>query len=321
PMTGEEKNIILHYARFSVDVIKALTTTRLQADRYDADNINWSGDFLFNSISIEQRRYISDSMEQGTGREQERSGRVDVFRQNNMSTTIQAMLTLQNNLRGMKLSSYPGEDVTKCVHDISKICERLSAASKLPEDISQAICLILSECSVPTFQVAYMTMSSELMREPGKHEYRKVLEHATTYYQSLLDSGKLINTKKTTEQFQGLVSRVTKLEMGSSSNSVPSNVRCFRCKGNHYLKDCPQRTNNGNKKNGWKYHGSTAGTAATTKFVDGIKWNWCAKCKRWSTSHGTNNHRTKSSTGISSSDETAVTTNLSNVGLTMISGL
>ncbi|MGH7954543.1 MAG: hypothetical protein ACREOZ_01130 [Gloeomargaritales cyanobacterium] len=156
PITGEERNIITHHARFKVETIKTITTARRGADRYDADNINWLGDFLFSSISTEQRRAISGSMEQDVGKNGPVAWMYLVM--NNISTTIQAMLTLQNKLRVMKLSSYPGEDVTKCVQDISHVCHRLSAASKLPEDISQAICLIHSECSVPTFAGQYLIM-------------------------------------------------------------------------------------------------------------------------------------------------------------------
>ncbi|MGH3056255.1 MAG: hypothetical protein ACRDL7_14880, partial [Gaiellaceae bacterium] len=53
--TGEERNIVEYYARFSCDEISAEVAVRKQNNAYDATNIFWSGEFLFNSISVEQQ--------------------------------------------------------------------------------------------------------------------------------------------------------------------------------------------------------------------------------------------------------------------------
>ncbi|MGH7954500.1 MAG: hypothetical protein ACREOZ_00915, partial [Gloeomargaritales cyanobacterium] len=219
------------------------------------------------------------------------------------------------------------------VNDISTICQQLEAANKLPDDVATVVCLILSKCSVEAFKFAYLTKGSELVSDADKYTYSEILDHATYYYQSLVDSGEWLNTTKTESEFQGLLNRMAKLEMGKNHNkgngsagTVPSHIKCFRCKGNHFLRNCPEREKGGKKTGGWKMQAPTAGTGATTKSVDGVLWHWCAKCNRWNTTHATNEHRIgvgrslSKRTGVSPSDETVVTSNVGKVSLSMISG-
>ncbi|MGH7954555.1 MAG: hypothetical protein ACREOZ_01190 [Gloeomargaritales cyanobacterium] len=136
----------------------------------------------------------------------------------NQSTSTQALLTLQNKLRQMQLASFPGENVLTCTNQISSICHQLQAAGQLPNDIAYVICIILSKCSVQSFQYAFMGKGSELTLNRNKYTYTEILSHATCYYQSLVDCGEWLKTRKTDEQFQGLVTRIAKLELSKKTD-------------------------------------------------------------------------------------------------------
>ena len=108
-------------------------------------------------------------------------------------------------------------------------------------------------------------------------------------------------------------------QASSSSGGANTNKgNCLNCgKPGHWAKDCPSKKNNANSKSPKKPiqrkgaqpfekkrqdHGAGATKNAWKKVapkdneperktVDGRPWMWCAKCARWSTSHGTDSHR------------------------------
>ena len=108
---------------------------------------------------------------------------------------------------------------------------------------------------------------------------------------------------------------------GSGGNSRDkSSDRCLNCNEvGHWARDCPhpkkpkgrkpfnsrdksQRNNPGKKKGsgGKRGNGSRSSKPPPPKegeseiiFIEGIKYYWCATCKRWTRSHGTDTHRGK----------------------------
>jgi hypothetical protein len=104
-----------------------------------------------------------------------------------------------------------------------------------------------------------------------------------------------------------------------SSGSASSDDECLYCKKKgHWARDCPAKKakegnppKNGNNRRGqgrrdnkdrprnparasgnpsWKHTAPGPG-APTTKEQDGRTWRWCSKCARWSTTHGTDQHK------------------------------
>ena len=69
-----------------------------------------------------------------------------------------------------------------------------------------------------------------------------------------------------------------------------SNIECYNCKGKgHYANKCPEKR----KELNWKKKAPGDGeTQIKTVQRDGtdVIYYWCAKCKRWTTSHNTLKH-------------------------------
>ena len=82
-----------------------------------------------------------------------------------------------------------------------------------------------------------------------------------------------------------------------SAGNRSSDVTCYNCgKKGHISRNCPSnkrqnRPNNDAKttKMSWKRQKPSSG-AAETKVVDNTTYHWCAKCRRWNTTHTTSQH-------------------------------
>ena len=72
-------------------------------------------------------------------------------------------------------------------------------------------------------------------------------------------------------------------------------VVCLKCgeKG-HYANRCPQSSENDSKTpaRSWKLISPKKGEARTIKMKENM-FHWCAKCKRWTTTHNTVTHISK----------------------------
>ena len=67
------------------------------------------------------------------------------------SNSVQALITMVQELQTISMKSYPGENVKQCTTDIFDKCSNLDMASVLPSNIGMTICKILSACSVEDF--------------------------------------------------------------------------------------------------------------------------------------------------------------------------
>ncbi|MGH3056009.1 MAG: hypothetical protein ACRDL7_13630, partial [Gaiellaceae bacterium] len=130
-------------------------------------------------------------------------------------------------------------------------------------------------------------------------------------YRQLKDSNEWLPTTKTQRAFNVTVdSRLTQIaDSNIKGKSDGTTIRCFKCGGPHYANKCPNKNDgksgvgrsqaqkkSNDKEKSWKRVAPNSGSA-TQKTVDGQSFKWCGKCRRWTVTHSTEEHRDKRGQG------------------------
>ena len=149
----------------------------------------------------------------------------------------------------------------------------------------------------------------------GQHECRKLLDGNSWPAASHAKDSKALNrnfgtvNKVVTTELKQLVNALIQSSQGTKRDK--SNDECRLCgqKG-HWERECPTKkkgfgaqqskskradANRGKSKqaNSKGKHNPPKAGESEIKVIDGKKKHWCAKCKRWTLSHGTETHKSK----------------------------
>jgi Zinc knuckle len=128
------------------------------------------------------------------------------------------------------------------------------------------------------------------------------------YYRTAHQDGHWLPTKNVRDTRGAPTNFANKAQSRRALNVVqnsPSTGTCHSCGlPGHWAKNCPTKnkqplrapTNNA-QSTSWTRTPPSSGSPVT-KTMHGKTFHWCAKCKRWTTSHGTDQHKSKSETGI-----------------------
>ncbi|MGH3622847.1 MAG: hypothetical protein ACRDQ5_13780 [Sciscionella sp.] len=300
---GKVKNILQHYDCFSLEDIVYVTNS--VDEEASLTNMNWSGLFLTNSITASQQLRLGKYHEYPT------HGPVIWMQivKENWSSSESALKALVTGLERLTLASIEGEHVPTLVTTIDNLCQRLDAANMLPREIITTLCRIFSTSTNNIFNTAFLQIRMS-MDDPGsiKYTYTLLLEKATRLYNQLKDSDEWLPTTKTQRAFNATTSS-SLTQFADSKTKGDKAVKCFKCGGPHYANKCPSKDskrgssgNQGQAKRGKDKHQSWKRTApnsgsATQKTVDGQSYKWCGKCRRWTLTHGTEEHRGKPGQG------------------------
>ena len=263
---GVERNVIEHHPLFTIDEVEK--QTRAFSDPFDLQNLKWSEQFLFDSLSMKQQLHVAKHS--GSGLNGPLLWMYIVLE--NQSDTARALRALIQEVENMKLTSYPAEDVKACTRDIESKCRRLEGAGRLPVDIGATICNIFTKCSVEAFRIPFYNKYWMLDQEPNKFSYRELIREADSLYQSLVNSnGWLQKASEEETILNSMMAKVDKIERvlhqqggrnrgggrggrgrnrdggrgrggrgDKDSNKDLSEVECYKCheKG-HYARNCP----------------------------------------------------------------------------------
>ena len=155
-------------------------------------------------------------------------------------------------------------------------------------------------------------------------DVRSILNRCKEEYRTLLDKGQwpaAVHAKdsKALNKNFGNVNLALSKQLKNFVNALVQNSnqpsrdkskdKCRNCgQTGHWAKDCPKPTKDSKSGNGRKSNkkpnqgrSKTPGTRtpppkpgeSEIKFIDGVKKYWCAKCNRWTLSHGTSGHKSK----------------------------
>ncbi len=210
----------------------------------------------------------------------------------------------------LSLDSYPGENVADLSNEALRLIRIMKGGYALPVSTGSRLLQKVARTSCEEFNHAIYTLLDTVKRMERKYKAvdpRKLLNDPS--YDKLGPIG-LINTLHemyghliTDHDWPALATKLpqsnnaTTTQHSSAKTSNKSDIKCFRCKGNHHVKDCPKKTKNKDREadkdanHDAEPTGKKAKTALpawhcvepkdlSSALVDnnGKHWKFCTKC-------------------------------------------
>jgi hypothetical protein len=189
--------------------------TQAMTDSFDRDNLTWSRQFLFDSVSMEQQLKIAKHLKPNM------NGPTIwmTIVMENQSDSYRALREVQRELEDIALTKYPGEDVKTCTRDIDMKCQRLEAASSLPKDVGATVCNMPTQSSVEAFRIPFHAKFCELDRKPTCYSYQDLIKDADGLYLCLIVAKKWVpQTNPDENVISGLIAKIDKLILNSNKS-------------------------------------------------------------------------------------------------------
>ena len=118
------------------------------------------------------------------------------------------------------------------------------------------------------------------------NEYFELLNWAQDAYGKRLNNGTWkpanspMSRKEKQETLMGMIGKTIDSKLADHLKEFKQppgdRVKCFKCGGNHYKRDCPQLKDN---ENSWRYENPKQGEELV-KTVKGKEYTFCSKCRR-----------------------------------------
>jgi hypothetical protein len=233
---------------------------------------------------------------------------------------------VKSEIKALKLADFPGENVKEFTQAFSILADELETAGLLEPHFIVVFVTALTKTDVTMFLLAmsglltkalnynktvrFLTKEARRLLPAGDiMSVRKVRGEADALYQELFEASEwtpattagdrqvvpqanLIKDLDET-QFNALIQKA--YQAGANGTAVEgdkdlTNIKCYNCdKKGHYANKCPDKK----KEINWKKKAPGDGEAQIKTIQrDGtdVIYYWCAKCKRWTTSHNTLKH-------------------------------
>jgi hypothetical protein len=223
----------------------------------DAENNNWSMEFIINSCDDDLRTFIRSKL---IGMDTKYHGGPTVFMilvQEIIHNNDNLARALTLRLESFKLSEIPGENIETLSSCILAICDRLECCNKLPHDIEKIILGILETCSVSKFTGHFSTLYS--IKSPTLSTYKSILTEGCRMYREL----------RTGPKNQWLP--LTKSGSMYTTSGIPMTPP-------HAPSPLPTHDNKGRLIDRNPPKGQTPHSRTTT---DNVSEYWCSTCVRW----------------------------------------
>ena len=231
---------------------------------YDLQNLHWSAELIENSCDQDLLDKVSERLISIP--HPERGGPLSFFfaMEEITSSTTDAVRALERRVTSLKLTDFPGENVSTAVSQLRSAISRLSFLDKLPHDILHKLLDVFQSSSVPAFNDVFKFVSLQIKIDPLAAK-------------SLTHSSLLVLASTTHREL------VEKNEWSGGNAKKPALLACFKCnKDGHLAKDCPDlaletSTSSSSVPNdkGWTRTKDPNGKEHMSKH--GKDWHWCSK--------------------------------------------
>ena len=319
-------SVVKNFARFTLEYVKResadLTT---MWDEYDRQNDQAAVRFLLNSLHDDLRKLIQTRKEDDDSFTVVWLRLVDII----MTSSVERYDSIKTRIKGRKPSDYPGEDIVLLSQDFQTDAQELEIGGKYDHDLTLKILQIFLTAGgdgreaedyrhplrnlqdqLSTALIKVATMEREAAT---KYLYQNSLTvkficmAAEKKYLDLKSAGRWPPAKHACDS-RAVPSafNLSKIELMTLIQQSLTSGKCHSCgEEGHWANNCPKkRSGSGNtptrpKPQGQKPSGKTdrrwrsvppKDGETQTKVVDSVTYKWCAKCRRWSTTHATASH-------------------------------
>ena len=306
--TGEEVNLVFEYAKFT-DNYKVIqdhvSAIRSQNCYFDATNLLWSAYAVRASLGtrlLEALQKFLDGSESGP--------ELFFIAMSHMQFLSASVLRNKlNDLTNLRLRREPGENVDSFTTKMATTISMLDGAARLPEDISLIVCRCLMDCSIDSFRLVFLQCYNECNVNVYAYTYAALIHRATTMYQGAIASNEWLpgaGNRQPQPQAAQFFSNTTNATTSTGQTGNGGRRRRQRRGGNgQNAAAAPANAPNAPARNPniapfqpaaphpniqWKTT-APAANAPKQKVVNNKTFYWCQGCGRWSTTHGTAQHR------------------------------
>jgi hypothetical protein len=329
PGKTELVNIISKHSSTTVDHVEVCCTNEIAAgniDIYEKKNGEAAKSWLLNAIEPTLRAILHAKLDRDAHCMVVWMTLVAEIR----SESYRYFENVKLELKGIKLSDYPGDNVKEFTQAFTMLSDELETANLMETHFIVIFVTALTKTSVNLFVIAmsgllaraleynrrvrFLTEVEQRLIPPKETmSIRKTRAEADELYQELFEGGEwtpaltagdrqpapqanMAVTGFTEAQIHALVQKSYQAGQQNGGDVDLSDVECCTChKKGHCANKCP---NNGGgqgdrPKTSWKKKAPADGEAQVkTVSRDGtdVICCWCGKCKRWTTSHNTLKH-------------------------------
>lgn len=313
-----------YHGKFTYDEVKAHIEDKIETsvfDQYMLTALSDSAAFLLNSLDRTFQRTIRTSL----NFLEARFGPLVWMKiiEEVLPNMLRRMDELETLFRARSVKSTPGENVSVWANDQLGTLQEMDANDQLPRDHLLILHKQMCSCSVEAFRVHwhgqrhtianYVRLSAGKSKEvaeklPGYITYRQLLQAAKDEFGNLKEewgpaTGKITNTAANAAALKSMKAEIKSLKSKFGGSSDAKNFSSApKEKKTGSSTPAKSSSTSGGSDGGKKGEGPTEtrwtriapkdGEPTTiTKY--GKPFYWCATCKRWTQTHGTDQHKRK----------------------------
>lgn len=315
-------DVFNYHGKFTYDEVKLHIEDKIKTevfDQYMITSLSDSAAFLLNSLDRTFQRTIRTSLNFGDAR----FGPLVWMKltEEVLPNMLRRMDELETLFRSRSVKSTPGENVNVWANEQLETLHEMDANDQLPRDHLLILHKQMCSCSVEAFRVhwhgqrhtiaTYVRLSAGKSKEvaakvPGYTTYRQLLQAAKDEYGNLKEEwgpakGTITTTAANAAALKSMKAEIKSLKSkfgGSTDAKNPLTTPKEKKAGGTGKSSSNSSGGDGGKKG----EGSTEtrwtriapkDSEPTTISKYGKSFYWCAKCKRWTQTHGTDQHKSK----------------------------